>query len=167
MAGESYIGRMHDAAHLAEVGPVVAARLRLDDDAFHLLAAHGTDAPPVDVQLLVDTGASHSFIERRVAQQLRLQRKRLEPVRMANHQEFRCETYDAVLMLPLEGHGGPRMAPLPIRLLGIPTPQTEMPYQGLLGRDFLSRFGFATAHLSGCVGPLWAGHVGHLAGVDE
>ena len=143
MAGESYIGRMHNAAHLAEVGPVVAARLRLDDDAFHLLAAHGTDAPPVDVQLLVDTGASHSFIERRVAQQLRLQRKRLEPVRMANHQEFRCETYDAVLMLPLEGHGGPRMAPLPIRLLGIPTPQTEMPYQGLLGRDFLSRFGFA------------------------
>lgn len=143
MARDTYVGRMLNAVHLRDVGPVVVGKLRLDNETFHALVAHGAESHPVATHLLIDTGASHSFVERRVAQQLRLQPRRRETVRMADHKEFRSEVYQALLEVGLEGDGGSDMIAFPISLIGLPNPDVALPYQGLLGRDFLSRFGFA------------------------
>ncbi len=142
MKTEKFAGTAGSGDALRVQGAVVAAKLGHDEATFNALVASGEDVPSIPVHLLIDTGASASFIESHVVQTLKLRPLFLENVYLADHSEVSCRGYRAVLSLPLEGGSSSRMASIPMRFLSVPNARFDKPFQGLLGRDFLSRFGF-------------------------
>ena len=146
MRGDRLSGNAGSRVRLRHDGPVVAAKLGLDALGFHDLVAYGAESTPVAVHLLIDTGATDSFIEQPVISLLNLPPSGRQTVFMADYQRRVCPVYSAMVYVPLEGPGGSHMEPFPVRLLGIPAPSrpdlAQRTFCGILGRDFLEHFFF-------------------------
>lgn len=142
---EFYFGREESSERLRLCGPIVAARLRATDFVRDAQLARGTDCPPQDVHLLVDTGALITCVDEYVLNHLGLQPVRYASLYGVNRRSDQFPIYQCVLMLPLERKGQqPRMAPFPIEVAGLPHRSGALPnHNGLLGRDFLRSFRFA------------------------
>ncbi|MBK6534965.1 MAG: retroviral-like aspartic protease [Deltaproteobacteria bacterium] len=111
----------------------------------------GLDLPYVDVNLLIDTGASTSFVERHVVEALGIASIRRQVVTLADHKSVECLVYRATIDFPLQDADdhSPKMMPVGITIAATPNSTHELPHHGLLGRDFLSHFTMVYAGSSG------------------
>ncbi len=99
----------------------------------------GHSAPPgVHVQLLVDTGASHTFVDEGVMRTLQLQPTSTAGYHSASTQGVaqRCNVFDVGLSIGSTAHNNLwRLDPIQV----MANPFINQPHQGLLGRDVLGR----------------------------
>ena len=124
-----YRCRMGTAEDLRDLGPLVVGQLAPDDSA-------PRPGAPATVHLLIDTGAAVSGLDRDVARGLGLAaRGAVAIVSVTGHAEH-APRFEADLSLWFEGDGPPRLARIPLQLVGL-APAPGGRYQGILGRDFL------------------------------
>lgn len=144
-------GNAGSKERLIAEGPVVAARLRPGRAVAEIARMRGLDLPYVDVNLLIDTGASTSFVERHVVEALGIASIRRQVVALADHKSVECLVYRATIDLPLQDADdhSPKMTPLGITIAATPNATRELPHHGLLGRDFLSHFTMVYAGSTG------------------
>jgi hypothetical protein len=94
-------------------------------------------AASIQIKMLVDTGASKSVVDRGIAESLGLEPIRFEPMTGISHVPEECPVF--LLSISIGFADGPRttLMTFTAEMIGMTTPPTPRPFNGLLGRDFL------------------------------
>lgn len=136
-------GHAGSREQLVHDGAVVLLRLRPTQVVARWGAQHGRDPVHVDVHLLIDTGASTTFVQQHFVDQLGIVSSDRKEVRLADQKTVWCPIYRAAVDVPLQDADddrNPTVATVPIRIAATPSPLVDLPHHGLLGRDFLAHF---------------------------
>jgi hypothetical protein len=94
-------------------------------------------ASSIQIKMLVDTGASKTVVDRGIAESLGLEPIRFEPMIGISHVPEECPIF--FLSVAIGFADGPRTTSMTFtsEMVGMSTPPTPRPFNGLLGRDFL------------------------------
>lgn len=94
-------------------------------------------ASSIQIKMLVDTGASKTVVDRGIAESLGLEPIRFEPMIGISHVPEECPVF--LLSIAIGFADGPRTTLMTFtsEMIGMSTPPTPRPFNGLLGRDFL------------------------------
>jgi len=134
----------HFPAGLAIHGPIANVILSRPD---HLTAKDESNgeqpqqpdqSAQIQVRMLVDTGATKTVIDRGIAESLGLEPIRYEEMIGVSHVPEDCPVYLLCVSLPLSDGAKKTLFRFTAEMVGMSTPPTSRPFNGLLGRDFLS-----------------------------
>ena len=95
------------------------------------------EASSIQIKMLVDTGASKTVVDRGIAESLGLEPIRFEPMTGISHVAEECPIF--LLSIAIGFVDGLRTTVMTFtsEMVGMSTPPTPRPFNGLLGRDFL------------------------------
>lgn len=118
--------------------------VRMGLSAHPRLGAHPTSrAAARSIDMMVDTGATHTVVPEDVLLSLGLRSYGQTAVRTSMHQVTPQHAYRAIVSLELEDLGGHiHLAEFSFGVIGRPRPSTpaRVPFEGLLGLDILRHF---------------------------
>jgi predicted aspartyl protease len=97
----------------------------------------------IQIKMLVDTGASKTVIDRGIAESLGLEPIRFEPMTGISHIPEECPVFLLSLAIGFVDGNKTTVMTFTSEMIGMSTPPTPRPFNGLLGRDF-----FRFVHLS-------------------
>ena len=130
-------------AGLVKLGPLMKVRL-----SYHPAAAPQLPQPPVTAQMMIDTGAERTLVEKSIAEQLGLTPIRYDGIIGVSQKAELRPVYLMSVSFTVGGDGQAAEVTFATDVVGMESPPKPQPYVGLLGRDFLMgmRFNYDGPH---------------------
>lgn len=96
--------------------------------------------PRVSAMLMIDTGAAKTAIDNQLVTQLGLPSVRYDQVVGISQQPLECPVYYVDLEMRVTMDKRTASYSFSTQVVGVPPPQNGVPYNGFIGRDFLSQW---------------------------
>lgn len=125
--------------NIVREGAIVVAELDVHRAKREMLTLNGEYPPRRTVRLMVDTGAELSFVDQAIAADLGLRQIRTARVVGVSQQTEVYPVYAAVLFLGIDAPK-PDIVPIQLEVAAMRENITGLPFNGLLGREFLRDF---------------------------
>jgi predicted aspartyl protease len=103
------------------------------------------------VRMMIDTGAHKTVVDRGIAEALGLEPIRFEEMVGVSHVPENCPVYLMSITIGISDGVRNSLMSFTSEMIGMATPPTPRPFNGLLGRDFLRFIRLVYDGTSGCV----------------